>query len=548
MLPAEDYAPARHQVRKGECEVIGAQKGRFVSTVVLVLGLGVLGGFALLPSAAATLQPTAKPAPAPDLSTTPKLKSYLRSLGMNPKGFVIQRGERNYAGPDCPGAAWNCTTAQKVVQVPARAAGDADGGTGGENRFVCKPAGVGTNRAMNTCVIVQPGPNSNNSATCDIETNGTEGEIRQTCFITQNGRRNTAVAKQVATMNASGADQDVFQTISVKQMSSASGGNTLETSQGALLSSGPDSSADPVTQDVHQLACVNQDAAGNGPNVARSHQGQGLFVRKNGAAFGETSPTEIDQNTALVTATCIGPATPFPTFPTIGSHEPLDCAVIGTSPPKESANACTRVYQESDTGRNTMQVRQVDSVFAEVKKSTGWVDIDQGQFGETGTDSTLDQKSGGVSKINFDGLTSQLTNIDGSGTIGFYSVDQEDTGPRCCAAGHQETNTGNTFDIDGLLVQRLIVDGTVPNPALGEEPPGNGTMSQDGAVWGDCVTTGNCTVDINATNNADPDGDPASCSAAVCHEQVVCEAFTGEGEFGFCSNTPPDITLRARPR
>ncbi len=528
--------------------MIGAQKGRFVPTVALVLGLGVLGSFALLPSAAATLQPTAKPAPAPDLSTTPKIKSYLRSLGLNPKRFVIQRGERNYAGPDCPGAAWNCTTAQKVVQMPARAADNDDDDDGGENRFVCRPAGVGTNQATNTCVIVQPGPNSNNTATCDIETHGTGGTITQTCLITQNGRRNTASARQVASLNASGAEQDVVQVISAKQTSSASGGNTIQTAQSALISSGPDSSGEAVKQDVHQLNCVNQDAAGSGPNVARSNQGQALFARKHGAAFDDVVATDIAQNTELVTATCIAPATPFPPFPT-GGHDPTDCAVPGASPPKESANACTRIYQESDTGRNTIQLGQLDSLFAEVKNSTGNADIEQGHVipSQTGTDATLDQKSAGVSNIDFDGLTTQITSINGSGTLGFYDVDQTDTGPRCCAAGHQETNTGNKFDIDGLEVQRLFVDGTVPNPDDGPLP-GNGALSQDGAVWGDCVTTGNCTVDINATNNADPDGDPASCSASVCHEQVTCTSFFSEGEGGSCSNAPPDITLRARPR
>jgi hypothetical protein len=53
-----------------------------------------------------------------NLSTNAKVREYLRSLGISPRGAVIQRGARNYAGPRCPGKAWTCTsTAHRVVQV-----------------------------------------------------------------------------------------------------------------------------------------------------------------------------------------------------------------------------------------------------------------------------------------------------------------------------------------------------------------------------------------------------------------------------------------------
>ena len=49
-----------------------------------------------------------------DLSTNAAVKQYLRSLGISPRGVVIQRGARNYAGPNCPGKGWNCTRSHKV--------------------------------------------------------------------------------------------------------------------------------------------------------------------------------------------------------------------------------------------------------------------------------------------------------------------------------------------------------------------------------------------------------------------------------------------------
>jgi hypothetical protein len=506
----------------------------------------------LLPSATATPQPTVKAAPAPDLSTMPRIKSYLRSLGLDPSGFVIQRGAKNYAGPNCPGASWNCTTAPRVVQISTIAS---DGGDG-ENRFVCKPAkSPDTIRAQNKCVIVQNNPNSNNSATCDIQTRGSQGTITQTCFITQTGRRNNAFARQVAGMSASGTDQDVFQNISVKQTSTGPSGNTLETNQQTgLVSRG--SSDEPVTQDVHQTTCANQLAGGSGPNFARAAQSQILFAQKNGA-----SAVDIDQNTALDPARCDegglagGPASSFP----IRFH-PLDtgdCAITTVSPEKGSASACTRIHQTScatnpavndcailGSGKNTIRLGQLETMLADVNDTTGGVDVTQGNFDgifdptkRTGTDATLDQQSTVPSQIFFDGFTGQVA--DFPSTSDFMTVRQTDFGGRCCAAGHQETSNANDFDIEAHLFQRALVDGALP-----DDFPGG--ITQEGATYGDCETTGQppshgCVVDLAASNNED--SDTAQCGPDTgCHEQVSCFAVEGKGStFGECSNVPPDI-------
>ena len=54
-------------------------------------------------------------------------------------GFVVQRGRSNYAGPNCPGRNWTCTTARQVILQRLRDAEDEarygrywmDVGTGG---------------------------------------------------------------------------------------------------------------------------------------------------------------------------------------------------------------------------------------------------------------------------------------------------------------------------------------------------------------------------------------------------------------------------------
>ena len=52
-----------------------------------------------------------------DLSSLRKIEAYLGSIGIDLASVVVQQGQLNYAGPDCPGAGWNCTTASLVVQL-----------------------------------------------------------------------------------------------------------------------------------------------------------------------------------------------------------------------------------------------------------------------------------------------------------------------------------------------------------------------------------------------------------------------------------------------
>src|SRR4029450_2767982 len=72
----------------------------------------------LTSSAGAAAQTSAAPA---RLSTQAAAAKYLRSLGIDPAGVVVQRGSKNYAGPSCPGAGWNCTKATRVLQISGRA-------------------------------------------------------------------------------------------------------------------------------------------------------------------------------------------------------------------------------------------------------------------------------------------------------------------------------------------------------------------------------------------------------------------------------------------
>src|SRR5438309_10344712 len=101
-----------------------------------------------------------------ELSSLAAIEAYLVSIGVDPASVVVQQGRLNYAGPECPGADWNCTTATKVVQIPAP-------GAPGANIFDCLPALDAQILGLNDCLIVQSTAQSladpGNPATCSFD-------------------------------------------------------------------------------------------------------------------------------------------------------------------------------------------------------------------------------------------------------------------------------------------------------------------------------------------------------------------------------------------
>jgi hypothetical protein len=166
---------------------------------------------------------------AADLSTNEDVAAYLNSKGMSAKGFVVQRGALNYAGPNCPGRQWNCTKKTKVVQISS--------GGHGKNRLECGPGGTLTDTTTAgtrtiTCIVIQTATSGKNHARCALSARGVSPVVLE-CRIEQtnvNGDNKARVkqravqrdgANQLATLNAlvtqrngSGDnDSDVDQTI-----------------------------------------------------------------------------------------------------------------------------------------------------------------------------------------------------------------------------------------------------------------------------------------------------------------------------------------------
>jgi hypothetical protein len=243
------------------------------------------------------------------LATNAGAAKYLRSLGVDPRGVVIQRGARNYAGPHCPGSSWTCTKARRVLQ------------TGSENRVECTPGTSTESEGMQTCTIVQSDPEARNDARCKERL--TADTATQVCSIMQTGIENKAHVDQ-AIESRGGPTQDANQTATVTQ-TGATLKNELHVKQSVRQSTdvGPSQ-----TQEAHQAATVTQEAAADGNNQSQVDQDQDQSA--NGG-------TEQLQNASF--SSSFGDCNPF---------------FLGPSQP----NVCANVTQTADAGDNDNHLRQ----------------------------------------------------------------------------------------------------------------------------------------------------------------------------------------------
>jgi hypothetical protein len=235
-----------------------------------------------------------------NLSTNAAVKQYLRSLGISPRGVVIQRGARNYAGPNCPGKGWNCTRSQRVVQIatPARARPSA-----GTRSFFAKPPPPPTN--VYKCSVKTGSPqtcgpftqaatgSANNSAQIDetISQSGQTLNASQNAQITQTSENGSNLVQidlkitQSAATGGTSVDQDLMsaqdfnisqtstngtQSIQVQESSTQSETATSATTgtqdaSGDLFGHFTQSSPKVSTAKIRQIHNVTQSAAG--PNV-----------------------------------------------------------------------------------------------------------------------------------------------------------------------------------------------------------------------------------------------------------------------------------------
>jgi hypothetical protein len=384
---------------------------------------------------------------------------YLRSIGIKPNHLVIQRGIRNYAGANCPGAGWSCTsTAHPVIQIAA---------AGGSNTFQCATASCAVVQAT-TAAPASPKP-ATNKATC-IKTTGPT----QSCAISQASATANNVAIVIETNNLSGLTQTALSTAQITQRATgASNANTACVLQNISVNGSTTAkkgAAVNVTLNAHQSVSISQDsvAGSNTIQAARLSDDCGAagsaLTQSQTLASGATGSGSITQNENNV------------------DSNPASCLDSGP-------NVCLDIAQNSTSGVNTSAFTQTNTLTA-IASTTPTGPVSQTQSSPNGgLLATVNQFSHGVSTSVATQTETQCEHAQTSGVVNTANcvttapqvnpLSQVQYGPLRKGAGPstQGDNSGDTFTINQSSTQ---------NNDTG--------LGQTNTVQGDCSTSGNCTV------------------------------------------------------
>ena len=281
-----------------------------------------------------------------NVSTRAGVVQYLASLGVSARGVVIQRGAHNYAGTNCPGKGWTCTTAKRVAPDRERRA----------TATTASSAHGGTSSGPGQCQIFQFGSGgASNNARC-VEQSGDARSTDQNCSITQNsstGSNNAQIQQQVDTND--GSTQFAHQYGGVRQNSS-SGRNNGADRPGSEPVVEEDQRERLQQQNGHQEASVDQ-SSDTGDNNTQINQSLALQAdAKNGTTINQLQNTD------------------------------------------GNVNSNTAVDQSSNSGRNNAQVDQRNHYDAHVGKATT-ANQQQGSSGASGEAVFFNQNSTGLSTV-----------------------------------------------------------------------------------------------------------------------------------------------------
>jgi hypothetical protein len=459
-----------------------------------------------------------------DLSTNTKVRDYLRSLGISPRGVVIQRGARNYAGPNCPGKAWTCTsTAHRVVQVAS---------TGGKNVFRCSTARCAVVQASETpLAIASEAPLAINTAKC-IRTTG----ITQSCSISQTStgsNENQAIVVEIARKLA-GLTQNASQTAQIVQRAD-SGANTACVLQTTEIEGSTNVSAKKgvpinVNLGAHQSVTITQDSH-NGVNTVTNASPSGTCDSGNPTPPDLPNPLTQTQ-TLRSTAVGSGAITQNENAVDAGSNMSLDI--------KQNQSD---TFFGSATGANTAVFNQTNTLTAIASTSgsspPSGVLVSQTQSSMNGgVLATVNQDSTGVNTANATQTETQCEDAHAGGPLTCdrdtqdppgYSLTQTQYGPVKKGDGDSAQtggNPGSTFTINQSSTQ--------------DNDTGN---NQTNVVQGDCSTSGTCTVTQTTTVNGDSTTNTQSgssvetginCTGSTCTTFTAGEnvLVAGTGDLG----------------
>jgi hypothetical protein len=447
-----------------------------------------------------------------DFSTVAGARAYFRSIGVNPRGVVIQRGGRNYAGPKCPGAGWTCTRAtHPVVQIAA---------AGGRNMFVCTTARcavvqlTGRRAATSGRSLAVSAPRKNR-AVC-IKTTG----LTQSCSISQSSATasNTAVVYENAG-KASGLTQTASYSASITQQATGSSNtNTACVFQATNIDGSTTAKAGTpvtVTLESHQSVNITQDSKGGGNSAQHSASSSGNC---------DTTAPLTQMQTLSSTATGSGPIMQNENASDNGPNVLLDIEQ------NQGAGFLGVAH-----GPNDVDFTQTNSLTAIANTPIG--PVNQTQSSSTGgIQAMVNQDSRDVSTANANQQETQCEDAFALSTTPTtcdtdtpdppgYSLTQTQFGPIGDTGARTPTEhrtpmkvtkgpcppdcasqTGNDNDMF------TITQTTQQDNDTGED--------QSNTVHGDCTTDGNCTVTQSATVNGETTTNTQS--GQDVNTQMVC--------------------------
>jgi hypothetical protein len=430
-----------------------------------------------------------------DFSTIAGAKSYFRSIGVNPRGVVIQRGARNYAGPRCPGRLWACTKAtQPVVQIAS---------AGGRNKFVCRKARCAvvqlTARRVATTPRLLAAPTPKPSKAVCIRTMG----LTQSCSISQSSATasNTAVVYESAG-KMSGLTQTASYSASITQRATGSTNtNTACVFQATNIDGSTTAKkGTPVTValESHQSVTITQNSSHGGNSAQDSANSSGSCV---------TADPLMQTQTLSSTATGSGAITQNQNAASNGPNVVLDI--------EQNQGAG---FFGAATGLNTVDFKQTNSLTAIANTPAG--PVNQTQSSSTGgIQAMVNQDSRDVSTANANQQETQcedafaqvttptICDIDNQDPPG-YSLTQTQFGPIGNTGAPTPTGQRTPMKVTkgpcppDCATQTGNDDDTFTITQITQQDNDTG-QNQTNTVQADCTTDGNCTVSQTATVNGE---------------------------------------------
>ena len=457
---------------------------------MLSLGAALVAGVALVSTSGAGT-PALRSAKQIDVSSRAAVVHYLRAIHVNPRGVVIQRGARNYAGPNCPGSGWTCaSTAHPVVQV-ARA--------GGKNEFQCSGA---------RCAVVQAAeaPLATNTAKC-VKTTGTS----QSCSINQvSASANNVAIVYESVVKTTGLTQSAVQTAQIVQRATGGAavhnGNTACVTQTMLVNTSTvGSTGTPVvaTADGHQTLSIRQDSAYGANRADQS------ATTASGGSCNQTSTHLTQSQTITQYATGSGKITQLENTANSGPNLDLDI----------EQNQTTGFGTNS--GTNAAAFAQDNTLTAVARTPIGPV-IQTQSTANGGLQAKVNQFSHAHSSADASQTETQCEHAEASGPLTCntpnpptYSLTQTQFGPvrkgGCCSV--QGDDPTDVFTIGQTVIQDNDTGNTQTN-----------TMEADCQTSGGCTATQDATIDGVHSENTQTGQDVSAemnCSGSSCTSSTV---------------------------